>query len=630
MEHLSKEQLEEIISKYNRGEDTGYSDEEYDILLEDYLKRNGGESNRPYNRNKQSDSVNEITGTLPKLFGITTPLRPGLKTYEEWVKTNDLGTDVMIQAKFDGCSVAYDFETGRFFTRGDFDNGESLDVTDLFKTHIKMFKWYAFQKTSVMKFEAIMSHEIFYDDQYPFKEKYKKGGPRAAVAAIINSHDVELSKFITLIPLRAFMNKQSYIPNALIGHGLSLFTHPTDFEGMENFIKDKLSAGATVKFNNQTYSIDGIVISKLINFAPNHPLYNDPNKEIAVKILSNIKETKLISINFNFGKQGRITPVAILEPVKFENGITVDHVTLSTLERVIDMNLCVNDTVTIMHNIVPYFIGSYHDGTVPIQVPRKCPICGSELDYHSYKQVRCSNPDCRGLKLGAIVRYAEKMKMFGISKGIITKLYDEGVVTSIKDLYTLESKKDVISNMDGFGLLSWGNMVTSVKASMSELKPAKFLGALPINDTSESTWENIILVMGPDIMTSLMNDTFVEKVMNLGYIPNVGELKLRKIIDGVLRHKDEIKSLIEILNPYFIWDQKYSKGKVAMTGTRDANITKLLEDNGYTVGSFTNDCIALIVPDMQFTSAKTIKAHELHIPIIQLSDVERMIINESL
>jgi hypothetical protein len=194
----------------------------------------------------------------------------------------------------------------------------------------------------------------------------------------------------------------------------------------------------------------------------------------------------------------------------------------------------------------------------------------------------------------------------------------------------LEDKKEIISNMDGFGLLSWGNMVTSVKASMSELKPAKFLGALPINDTSESTWENIILVMGPDIMTSLMNDTFVEKVMNLGYIPNVGELKLRKIIDGVLRHKDEIKSLIEILNPYFVWDQKQSKCKVAMTGTRDANITKILEDNGYTVGSFTNDCIALIVPDMNFTSAKTIKAHELHIPIIQLSDVERMIINESL
>ena len=54
------EELKEIIDKYNRGEDTGYSDEEYDRLLEEYMTAHGGESIRPYTRNKQTDAVNKL------------------------------------------------------------------------------------------------------------------------------------------------------------------------------------------------------------------------------------------------------------------------------------------------------------------------------------------------------------------------------------------------------------------------------------------------------------------------------------------------------------------------------------------------------------------------------------------
>ena len=77
------EELKEIIEKYNQGEDTGYTDEEYDKLLEEYLKVHGGESARPYTRNKQTDVVNSLVCTLPKIFGVTTPMREGQKTYKD-------------------------------------------------------------------------------------------------------------------------------------------------------------------------------------------------------------------------------------------------------------------------------------------------------------------------------------------------------------------------------------------------------------------------------------------------------------------------------------------------------------------------------------------------------------------
>ena len=65
---------------------------------------------------------------------------------------------------------------------------------------------------------------------------------------------------------------------------------------------------------------------------------------------------------FQFGKTGKITPVAIVEPVKFCDGKrTVDHITVSTLDRVNEMNLRKGDTVRVMYNIVPYLLYSAQD-----------------------------------------------------------------------------------------------------------------------------------------------------------------------------------------------------------------------------------------------------------------------------
>ena len=623
---VTKEELDKYIKAYQEGNPI-ITDEEYDTLLEEYLNIHG-ESARPFTRNKQSDDVNELVGTLPKVYGVETPARPNMHSYKDWIQNAKLtANDIIIQPKFDGCSVAFDFQTQRFFTRGDYDDGESVDVTDVFKSHIDKIKWYAEPGTTAMKFEAILSHEIFNDKSIVIQnkkgERFKR--PRDVVAATITSRSQELAKLITLIPLRGYINNRQYIPKALAS-GLSVFiSTPESYDEIQNFIDEKLKDNATVKFHDQTFSIDGVVASEVnVNQSidKNKPLHTYPNNEVAIKILTLVKETKLISVDFQFGKQGRITPVAILQPVMFDN-VKVDHVTLSTLDRIVNMGLCHNDTVTIMYNIVPYLIDSFHDGDYPIQVPKKCPICGAELDYRSLKQVRCSNPDCKGLRLGSIIRYAEKMKMFGVSKGIITRLYDEGIIESIVDLYTLKDKRDIISNLEGFGLQSWGNLVTSIEKASLNVPPARFLGALPINDTSASTWENILSVMGSDTISSLRQGTFVEKIMSIGYIPNVGELKLRKIIDGVMRHQDEINKLIDIILPNLLWETRQPfTGKIAMTGTRDAEVIRILEEEGYTIGSFTNDCVALIVPNHDFVSAKTQKAKQLNIPIYDLDQIK--------
>lgn len=615
---VTKEELDEIIAKYNRGEDTGYTDEEYDALLEEYLKANGGESARPFNRQSQSTGVNAIVGTLPKCYGVTDTMRENQLSYEKWLSKKSFPeVDVCLQPKFDGCSVAVDFTTGRFFTRGDYDNGESVDVTALFAQHMRVIKLYAIPGTVAMKFEAILSRDSYHD--MGFDKVYKR--PRDVVSATITSRNVENAAAITLIPLRGYdENGKQYIPKALYKLSSCLFLRKDDFEGMNNFIKQRLDDDATIKFLHGTYDIDGVVASPFTDNG--HTIYTNPDNEIAIKILFNVKKTKLLSVEYQFGKQGRITPVAILEPVNFGN-IKVDHVTLSTLERIMEMKLQHNDTVRVMYNIVPYLIDSEHDGDYPIQLPKKCPICGCDLEFPSLKQVRCTNPQCMGLRIGSIIRFAEKMKMVGVSKGIITRLYDEGIVTSIPELLKLQPEQ--FNTLSGFGDTSANNIVNSIRSNSTNVSVARCLGALPITDISEETWRIIVTAIGEDrVISELRAGTFVDLLVNFGYIPTVGDLKMRKIVDGYIQHRAEIQeilSLVTFKQPKIIpWDEHM--GRVCLTGTRDADITQALEDSGYEVGGFSKDCVFVVIPHEGFTSAKTEKAKELGIPVYTIEYVK--------
>ena len=274
-----------------------------------------------------------------------------------------------------------------------------------------------------VKFEAIMPHEVFYSAGIDEITGYLK--PLDVVNAIIHSRNSKVSEYITLVPLRESVGGDQYVCSEL--KSISLTTTADDFDTIQQFIVDKLNDGATVEYNGLHYSIDGVVVSVL---GPD----NQTQEEIAIKILNDVNETKLIDVMFQFGKTGKITPVAIVEPVQFCDGKrTVDHITVSTLDRVNEMNLRKGDTVRVMYNIVPYLLDSKHDGYERIQLPTHCPKCGAPFEYTSLKTVRCTNPICQGRKLGSIIRYCEKMKMMGVGEATLTTLFDKGYISFESD-----------------------------------------------------------------------------------------------------------------------------------------------------------------------------------------------------
>lgn len=614
---ISKETLSKLIASYSSGF-SDISDESYDALLEEYLKEHG-ETARPFLRQSQTESVSDIVGTLTKAYGVTTPMRPGQTTYEEWRMKHRFNSEhVLVQPKFDGCSVAYDLKTHRFFTRGDTDNGESVDVTNIFK-HFPIFEK-NLEGFDAIKFEAIMSKQMF---NTIFAKDYKR--PRDVVAAAIHSGDEELSKWVTLIPLRKIKNKQLYLSETLKEMSLNICIGTNEYKAIQEYIDNLLKNNASQYFMYQTYECDGVVVSNIDDSD------KVTNEEIAIKILNLQKKTKLKKVIFSMGKLGRVTPVAIVEPVKFDT-VTVQNISLENLNRMTELKLRVGDTVNVMYNIRPYLLSSDHDGGMEIPIPDVCPVCGYKLTRIGPEMVACENPTCRGNEIGSIVRYCQNMKMYGISTSTVESLYDAGLIKTISDLYHLNASD--ISKLDRFGNVSASNIIASINKSSTNVNPLRWLSSLPCRNIGLKTWmmiqkglfEDDNLKFGSvlkEVCSHNNPDAFIETLCKPVF--GVDDLTLNAIKVGVKYAWDDIHDMIQHITFNALTPMKNSKGIIVLSGTRDKSLIEYLTSIGYEVSdSFKSDAKFVVVPNLNFQSSKTSKAQAKNIPIISAEQALRL------
>ena len=616
---ITKEQLDEYIRAYSQGKPL-ISDEEYDRLLEEYLRENG-EDKRPYLRQQQSGVINGLVGTLKKVYGVREPMREGQDTYEQWFIRKGINPNakIIIQPKFDGASIAVD-KSGRFFTRGDYQNGESVDVTELFKNH--NIEKYIREAVDGVKFEAIMCHENFYSAGIDELKSYLK--PLDVVNAIIHSRNSEVSEYITLVPLRESIGGHEYVCSELQSVSL-VTTTADDFETIQQFIVDKLNDGATVEYGGLHYSIDGVVVSVLGEDG-------ETTHEIAIKILNDINETKLVDVKFQFGKTGKITPVAIVEPVLFCDGKrTVDHITVSTLDRVNELGLRKGDTVRVMYNIVPYLLDTAHDGSTRIQLPTHCPKCGAPFEYTSLKTVRCTNPICEGRKLGSIIRYCEKMKMMGVGEATIERFFNEGLIRDIPDLYEITSN-DIVK-ISGFREASANNIINAITKASTDIPVSRWLGALPFLDVDSKKWDMLLnSIIGNDEMkkSNIVRHIVLESPEEFGEllltkVKGLGPATIKAMNEGWMTNLDMMKKIINNIS-FRITTSKGSVDKICLSGTRDRNVINYLISKGYdVVDNFTRDVKYLVIPDKSFTSSKISKAEKLGIKILTIEEAMGLI-----
>ncbi len=244
------------------------------------------------------------------------------------------------------------------------------------------------------------------------------------------------------------------------------------------------------------YEIDGMVI-KVDDFSLQKRLGNTaraPRWAVAWKFPAVQATTRIEGVDFQVGRTGAVTPVALLHPVNVE-GVVVRRATLHNQDEIERKDLRIGDTVLIQRagDVIPEVVKPIVEKRTgrekPIVFPTTCPVCGHPLVRPGGEAVtRCVNPHCPAQRLRSLIYFAAKsgMDIEGLGKKAVQQLIDKGLVRDIPDFFRL--KKDDLARLPGWGEKSAENVVAALaKAKQTTL--ARFLGALGIRYVGEVTAE---------------------------------------------------------------------------------------------------------------------------------------------
>lgn len=242
------------------------------------------------------------------------------------------------------------------------------------------------------------------------------------------------------------------------------------------------------------YEIDGMVV-KINDFSLQQRLGNKaraPRWAIACKFPAIQTTTRLIGVDFQVGRTGAVTPVALLEPVDV-GGVTVSRATLHNQDEIVRKDLHIGDTVLIQRagDVIPEVVKAITEtrsgSEIPVTMPALCPVCQHRLiRVEGEAATRCPNPHCPAQRLRSLVHFTSKagLDMEGLGTKGMEQLFTLELVKDIPDIFLLSHAQ--LANLDGWGDKSADNALASVtRAKHPPL--GKLLAALGIRFVGEVT-----------------------------------------------------------------------------------------------------------------------------------------------
>ena len=222
------------------------------------------------------------------------------------------------------------------------------------------------------------------------------------------------------------------------------------------------------------YEIDGIVV-KVDSFDQQRrlgALHGRPRWSRAFKWAPMTVETKLLKIHIRVGRTGALNPWAQLEPVEV-GGVTVTNATLHNEEDINRKDIREGDQVIVQRagDVIPQVVGPVLPRTRRtrrFRMPEKCPLCGAKIVKPEGEAMhRCPNPKCESRGLETLIHWVQAaMDIEGVGEQLVRRLWREGIVTSMPDLYRLT--KERLMQLDGYGEISAGNAVAAIEASKAQ------------------------------------------------------------------------------------------------------------------------------------------------------------------
>ncbi|QPG04365.1 NAD-dependent DNA ligase LigA [Salinimonas marina] len=267
------------------------------------------------------------------------------------------------------------------------------------------------------------------------------------------------------------------------------------------------------------FKVDSIALQQTLGFVAKAPRW-----AIAQKFPAQEEITRLISVEFQVGRTGAITPVARLEPV-FVGGVTVSNATLHNQDEINRLGVKVGDKVVIRRagDVIPQVVSvvtserpeTAHD----IEFPSQCPVCDSHIEKLADEAVaRCTGGlICAAQRKQALKHFASRkaMDIDGLGDKLIDQLVDAELVKSPADFFDLNISE--LIGLERMAEKSASKLLGSLQDS-KQTTLAKFLYALGIREVGESTANNLALHFKSLEAVMQADVTALQEVSDIGHV----------------------------------------------------------------------------------------------------------------
>lgn len=449
------------------------------------------------------------------------------------------------ELKYDGVAVSLQYINGklqRALTRGDGIQGDNITANVRTIPTVPIQLQGNFPPEIEIRGEIVMPRTKF--DQFNI-EREKQGeqvfaNPRNAAAGSLK---LQNSKEVAKRPLEAFMYyipahqpTNSHFENLSIARtwGFNIPDVAKKCDTLEQVFAyidtwDKQRKQLAFDIDGIVIKVDSIQLQQELGFTAKIPRW-----AIAYKFKAEQARTRLLSVSFQVGRTGAVTPVANLEPVKLA-GTIVKRATLHNSDQIEQLDLHTDDYVFIEKGgeIIPKIIRT--DVTTrnlfaqKIQFITTCPECGSSLirpigeaAYYCPNQYDCPPQIC-----GRIEHFVSRKAMdIGIAEATIFQLYTEGLIRDVGDLYSLQYQQ--LISLDRFAEKSVQNLLQSLEKS-KHIPYHRVLYALGIRYVGETVAKTLAKAI-PSI-----DALKTASILQLEQIPEIGT----KIAESIKQHFKE-------------------------------------------------------------------------------------------
>ena len=545
-------------------------------------------------------------------------------------------TAFTVEYKFDGLTVCLTYDKGAFVratTRGNGTEGE--DVTAQVLTIPSFPLKISYQGTLEVRGEAVIRLSVLEKYNQTASEPLKNA--RNAVAGAIRNLDPKITKQrkpdiyfydVNYLSDGAELS-QTQAHEFLAGEGFKVFPYFKVCQTGE----EVLSAIQEIEKERKNIDVltDGAVIKVNAVKTREEMGYTDkfPRWALAYKFEAEEVTTIVKDVIWQVGRTGKLTPLALLEPVEL-GGATVSRATLNNYGDIVRKKVKIGSRVLVRRSneVIPEILGATADGenSKEIEKPTICPACGSQV-LETGAHLFCPNTLCKPRIVAKLDHYASKnaMNIDGFSESTAQLLIDKKGVQNFSDLYKLSAED--FADLDGFKDKKISNLLEAIEKSKTPTLDA-FIFAIGIGGVGRVAAKDLATRF--TCMENLQNATVEE----LTAMENIGEITANAIT-AYFQDEENIKELVRLqeegVTPTYSAEKKegvFSGESVVLTGSlqsfKRSEAQKLIEARGGVCQSSVTTKTTLVVAG-EDAGSKLEKAKKLNIKIIDEEEFKTML-----